>query len=62
MQRSLRLLITTLLASKDHLQVWTSKIDSVSLADVEREAAAYLDPAPWSLIEVGPASGEKKPQ
>jgi len=38
----------------DYLQVWTSKIDSVSLADVKRVAAAYLDPAAWSLVEVGP--------
>jgi hypothetical protein len=51
MPRSLRLP-----TAKDHLQVWTSKIDSFNLADVNCEAAAYLD----RLIEVSPASGEKR--
>jgi len=39
----------------DYLQVWTQKVESVTLADIKIAANAYLDPMQWNLLRVGPA-------
>jgi len=45
----------------DYLQRWTAKVESVTLADVRKAAATYLDPDQWNLVQVGPiARGEKR--
>ena len=46
----------------DYLQVWTSRIESVTLAQVRDEAAKWLDPAAWNEVRVGPASRNKGKQ
>jgi len=38
----------------DYLQVWTDRIKSVRLTEVNREAKKYLSPDQWSLVQVGP--------
>jgi zinc protease len=38
----------------DYLQVWTQKVESVTLADIKIAANAYLDPKQWNLLRVGP--------
>jgi len=38
----------------DYLQVWTQKVESVTLADIKIAANAYLDPMQWNLLRVGP--------
>ncbi|HKI59811.1 MAG TPA: pitrilysin family protein [Mariprofundaceae bacterium] len=38
----------------DYLQVWTEKVESVTLADVQDAAKAYMTPETWNLIQVGP--------
>ncbi|MDT8376044.1 MAG: pitrilysin family protein [Mariprofundaceae bacterium] len=43
----------------DYLQVWTQKIESVTLADIKIAAKAYLDPEQWNLLRVGPKTGVK---
>lgn len=40
----------------DYLQVWTEKIRSVRLAQVNKAAKKYCPPEHWSLIQVGPSS------
>lgn len=42
----------------DYLQVWTEKVESVTLADVKAAAHAYMDPDQWNLVRVGPARAE----
>lgn len=46
----------------DYLQVWTSRIESVTLRQVRDEAAKWLDPTAWNEIRVGPASRSKGKQ
>jgi zinc protease len=43
----------------DYLQVWTQKVESVTLADIKIAANAYLDPKQWNLLRVGPETGGK---
>jgi zinc protease len=38
----------------DYLQVWTSKVQSVTLADVRKAAVDYLNPDQWNLVQAGP--------
>ena len=38
----------------DYLQVWTEKVESVTLANIKSAAAAYMSPDQWNLIRVGP--------
>jgi len=38
----------------NYLQVWTQKVESVTLADIKFAAKTYLDPAQWNLLRVGP--------
>ena len=38
----------------DYLQRWTEQVESVTVADVKRVAAAYLQPSDWNMIQVGP--------
>lgn len=38
----------------NYLQVWTTKVESVTLADIRTATAAYLNPEEWNLIRVGP--------
>jgi zinc protease len=38
----------------DYLQVWTQKVESVTLTDIKIAANAYLDPEQWNLLRVGP--------
>jgi len=45
----------------DYLQVWTQRVEAVTLDDIRKAAAAYLNPATWNLIRVGPGKGEDKP-
>jgi zinc protease len=39
----------------DYLQVWTKKVESVTLADMKAAAKTYLNPDQWNLIRVGPS-------
>jgi len=41
----------------DYLQVWTQKVESVTLTDIKIAAKAYLDPKQWNLLRVGPNTG-----
>ena len=43
----------------DYLQVWTHKVESVTLTDIKIAAKAYLDPKQWNLLRVGPQSSGK---
>jgi len=43
----------------DYLQVWTQKVEAVTLADIKIAANAYLDPKQWNLLRVGPKTGVK---
>lgn len=43
----------------DYLQVWTKKVESVTLADVIAAAKMYMDPETWNLVQVGPRLAEK---
>jgi len=45
----------------DYLQVWTQRVESVTLDDVRKAAATYLNPATWNQIRVGPPEGEDQP-
>ncbi len=38
----------------DYLQVWTQKVEAVTLADIKIAANTYLDPKQWNLLRVGP--------
>jgi len=38
----------------NYLQVWTIKVESVTLADVRAAAKRYLNPDQWNLVRVGP--------
>jgi zinc protease len=38
----------------DYLQVWTQKVESVTLTDIKIAANAYLNPKQWNLLRVGP--------
>jgi len=38
----------------NYLQVWTQKVESVTLADIKIAAKTYLDPVQWNLLRVGP--------
>ncbi|MDX8396535.1 MAG: pitrilysin family protein [Mariprofundaceae bacterium] len=38
----------------DYLQVWTQRVNAVSLADIKQAATQYLNPAQWNQITVGP--------
>jgi len=38
----------------DYLQVWTEKVESVTLANVQDAAKAYMNPETWNLVQVGP--------
>jgi len=40
----------------NYLQVWTQKVESVTLADIKIAAKTYLDPVQWNLLRVGPKS------
>ena len=40
----------------DYLENWTKSVKSVTLGDVKRDAAAYLQPDQWKRIWVGPAA------
>jgi zinc protease len=40
----------------DYLQVWTKRIKSVRLAQVNKAAKKYCPPEQWSLVQVGPTS------
>jgi len=40
----------------DYLQVWTKKVESVTLADVQDAAKMYMNPEMWNLVQVGPSS------
>lgn len=44
----------------DYLQVWTEKVESVTLADVRAAAKIYMNPETWNLVQVGPGAREKK--
>ncbi len=39
----------------DYLQTWPEKIQAASLADVQRQVQAYLNPEQWNQIRIGPA-------
>jgi len=41
----------------DYLQVWTEKVESVTLANLKTVAKTYMNPAQWNLIRVGPQMG-----
>ena len=43
----------------DYLQVWTEKVESVTLADVQTAAKMYMNPETWNLVQVGPRLTEK---
>ena len=43
----------------DYLQVWTQKVESVTLADIKISAKTYLNPEQWNLLRVGPQTGPK---
>ena len=38
----------------DYLQTWESHINAVTLAQVKREAARFLDAGDWNVIQAGP--------
>jgi len=38
----------------DYLQVWTKKVDSVTVADVVSMSKRYLQPRDWNMVQVGP--------
>ena len=38
----------------DYLQVWTEKVESVTLANVQSAARMYMNPEMWNLVQVGP--------
>ncbi len=40
----------------DYLESWTKSVESVTLGDVQRGAADYLQPDQWKQIWVGPAA------
>jgi len=42
----------------NYLQVWTEKVESVTLADIKAAARTYMDPEQWNLVRVGPALAE----
>jgi len=44
----------------DYLQVWTDRVESVTLRQVRDEAAKWLDPAAWNEIRVGPVQQKGK--
>ncbi|MFQ5581676.1 MAG: M16 family metallopeptidase [Mariprofundaceae bacterium] len=46
---------------QDYLQVWTQRVESVTLSDIRKVAEKYLDPTKWNLLRVGPITGENKP-
>jgi zinc protease len=39
----------------NYLQNWTTKVESVTLAQVQAMARTYLQPKSWNMIQVGPA-------
>lgn len=43
----------------DYLQVWTEKVESVTLADIKAAARAYMNPDQWNLVRVGPQLSKK---
>ncbi len=45
----------------DYLQSWTEKVESVTLADLERAATRYLNPETWNLVRVGPQLSKSTP-
>jgi len=45
----------------NYLQVWTIKIESVTLADLKQAAIHYLDPETWNLVRVGPLLTPESP-
>lgn len=45
----------------DYLSTWSDRIKAVTLEDVRRVAAKYLDPATWTLVQVGPGRAGEKP-
>ncbi len=46
----------------DYLQVWTEKVESVTLADVQASARMYMNPGMWNLVQVGPRSIVEEPK
>ncbi|MES0371650.1 MAG: pitrilysin family protein [Mariprofundaceae bacterium] len=43
----------------DYLQVWTEKVESVTLADIKVAATTYMNPEQWNLVRVGPQLSKK---
>ena len=39
----------------DYLQNWTTKVQSVTLAQVQHLARIYLQPEAWNIVQVGPS-------
>jgi len=46
----------------DYLQVWTEKVESVTLANVQDTAKAYMNPETWNLVQVGPRQMTEVPK
>ncbi len=38
----------------NYLQLWTEKVESVTLADIKAAARTYMNPEAWNLIRIGP--------
>jgi len=38
----------------DYLQNWTSRVEAVTLADVQKQAHDFLNPEQWNQIRIGP--------
>jgi zinc protease len=46
----------------DYLQVWTEKVDSVTLVELKAAAKTYLNPEQWNLVRVGPNTPKNAPE